>query len=1061
VNGPVECDVRPLTDPAQLDGGAADGLAAQMSMDPALTGPVPAEGVVGVRPSSATRIRQRRRTRLFRLAIVAGVLLMAALTVLFEVRTSHLQALLFSSVDRGIAFTVERGAAASALRVPDEGPYDVRLGYSRLPAFLPRLQAAGYAIDAQARPSARLKEFADWGLFPPYREKDRAGLRVTDRAGRPVYDVRFPERVYESFEAIPPTVIRTLLFIENRELLDARRPHSNPAVEWYRLVKAVGVDTLTRLGRQGQVIGGSTLATQLEKFRHSPEGRTRSPGEKLRQMLSASLRAYQDGADTLPARRRIVRDYLNSLPLAATPGHGEVLGLGDGVWAWYGMDFAEANRLLMDARAHGDPARAQTFKRVLSLILAARRPYYYLTETREALEEFSDSYLRVMARAGVIDADLRDAALGQSLDFRVASPPPAGDWSERKGANLVRARLTSLLGMPALYELDRLDLSVQSTLDAPTQEAVSRLLQSLRDPTTVQALGLKGFHLLERGDPSRVIYSFTLYERGPHANVIRVQTDNFDQPLDINAGARLDLGSTAKLRTLITYLEVVADLHARFARLAAAELRAVRVHPMDRLTAWAIESLAKRPGTSLPALLDAAMERRYSASPAEPFFTGSGLQSFHNFNPDDDMRILTVREGFRHSVNLVFIRLMRDTVNHYLYEAPTSLARVLEDPDDPRRLEYLTRFADREGSEFIRRFYKKYADQMPEYALDLALSAARQTPRALCTVLRSVAPEAELDTFKAILAARLPGGSLPERIVDEIYEKYSPARFSLMDRGYLARIHPLELWLAAYLRQHPDASLARVLADSAVERQAVYGWLFKTHRRHAQDTRIRSLLEVQAFLEIQRSWQRLGYPFASVTPSLASAIGSSGDRPAALAKLMGIIVNDGMGYPTVLVERLDFGIETPYETRLVRTEGGGERVLDAAVAAVVRRALVDVAEHGTAQSLRAALQRADVGKHVVGGKTGTGDHRYETFAPGGRLIESRVVDRAATFVFLIDDRFFGTLTAYVAGRQAARYEFTSALPVRLLGLLLPTLSPLINGQPARAAVPAFAAAPPR
>ena len=34
----------------------------------------------------------------------------------------------------------------------------------------------------------------------------------------------------------------------------------------------------------------------------------------------------------------------------------------------------------------------------------------------------------------------------------------------------------------------------------------------------------------------------------------------------------------------------------------------------------------------------------------------------------------------------------------------------------------------------------------------------------------------------------------------------------------------------------------------------------------------------------------MGYPFASLTPSLATAIGSSGDRPAALAELMGIIL---------------------------------------------------------------------------------------------------------------------------------------------------------------------------
>jgi len=127
-------------------------------------------------------------------------------------------------------------------------------------------------------------------------------------------------------------VVQTLLFIENRELFDARYPYRNPAVEWDRFGLAV-VHTLLRvlpfpLSRSG----GSTLATQLEKFRHSPEGRTGSIVEKFRQMGSASLRAYLDGPNTLPTRREIVLAYLNAVPLGATPGYGEVHSLGDGLW---------------------------------------------------------------------------------------------------------------------------------------------------------------------------------------------------------------------------------------------------------------------------------------------------------------------------------------------------------------------------------------------------------------------------------------------------------------------------------------------------------------------------------------------------------------------------------------------------------------------------------------------------------------------------------------------------------------------------------------------------------
>src|SRR5262249_58005776 len=230
---------------------------------------------------------------------------------------------------------------------------------------------------------------------------------------------------------------------------------------------------------------------------------------------------------------------------------------------------------------------------------------------------------------------------------------------------------------------------------------------------------------------------------------------------------------------------------------------------------------------------------------------------------------------------------------------------------------------------------------------------------------------------------------------ETLHAKYTPSAFSLMDRSFLARVHPLELWLVAYLRQHRNAEVAEVLQASTGERQTVYGWLCKTQRRRAQDKRIRSLLELQAFLEIHRGWQRCGSPCASMTPSLASAIGSSGDRPAALAKLMGIVVNGGLSYPTVLIDRVDFATDTPYETSLARAEVPGERVMSPEVAALVRGAVVDVVEKGTARGLNPALQRDGVPQHVVGGKTGTGDHRYETFAPEGRPIESRVAEREA------------------------------------------------------------------
>lgn len=72
---------------------------------------------------------------------------------------------------------------------------------------------------------------------------------------------------------------------------------------------------------------------------------------------------------------------------------------------------------------------------------------------------------------------------------------------------------------------------------------------------------------------------------------------------------------------------------------------------------------------------------------------------------------------------------------------------------------------------------------------------------------------------------------------------------------------------------------------------------------------------------------------------------------------------------------------------------------------------------GTARRLHGAYTDAAGEPLPVGAKTGTGDHRYDEFGPGGRLISSRVVNRTGTIVFYIGDRFFGTVTA-CGGRRS-------------------------------------------
>jgi membrane peptidoglycan carboxypeptidase len=593
--------------------------------------------------------------------------------------------------------------------------------------------------------------------------------------------------------------------------------------------------------------------------------------------------------------------------------------------------------------------------------------------------------------------------------------------------------------------LDRLDLTVDSTLDSAAQSAVTAVLKALQDPNVERNNGLYGFRLLqEKDDLSRIVFSFTLVERGRSANLVRIQTDNYDQPFNINEGVKLDLGSTAKLRTLVTYLDVIATLYERYAGAPRKELAKVTIGPNDALSRWAVDFLLVNPQASLSDMLEAAMERQYSANPSERFFTGGGIHTFANFDSLDNNKIMTVRHALHNSVNLVFVRLMRDIVHYYMYQTAGPTAQLLAGDEDARRGEYLAKFADREGSQFVQNFYRKFAHKTQNEILELLMGRGDTKPRRMATIYRSVLPQAGLAEFGGYLLSQLTESPIRNEEITQLYAQNDPAKLSLPDRGFLSRVHPLELWVAQYLIAQPNASLKQTLDASAEDRQAVYQWLFKTRNKKAQDLRIRYLLEVEAFLEIHRQWKRMGYPFDYLVPSYASALGSSGDRPAALAELMGIIANAGVYYPTLRVTGLHFAAQTPYETRLEWSPRPGEQVLAPEVTATLKRALQGVVQLGTARRLNNVFTDAQGNPIAVGGKTGTGDHRRESYGAGGRVIKSEVVNRTATFAFFIGEDHFGTLTAYVPGAAAANYRFTSGLPVQLLKAIAPVLTPMLR-----------------
>ncbi|MDH5551907.1 MAG: transglycosylase domain-containing protein [Nitrosomonas sp.] len=988
-------------------------------------------------------IKQKLRFR--RLLWVALILLiMVTIFITDEMRTSRLQAQVISRYASTLTYHVAPGIS-SAIHYPETGPFNKRLGYSSLPLLLNRLQQSHFIIDQQAQFSPALLDYSKRGFFSPYQEKTQAGLVINDCRAEPFYRNGYPQRSYPDFAAIPPLVAQMLLFVENKGLLNNQHTKINPAVDWPRFIKAALSQAGKALEVQDDSVGGSTLATQVEKFRHSPDGITLSAKEKLRQMISASVRAYQDGPKTLEARQDIVLAYLNSVPLSGAPGYGEVNGIGDGLWVWYGADFNNVSRLLAQGYEQDINLDEQgmALRQMLSLMIAQRRPSFYLNHGRKQLSNLTDSYLRLLARDGFINTRLLEAALAQQPIFRDFHESSAVSMVDNnKGLQVTRNRLSHLLGY-SMYDLDRLDLSASSTLQHEMQQQVTQYLHRLADPDFAKEIGLLGERLLSPGKTQNVNYSFTLFERSQQHTKVRVQTDNTLQLFDINEGSKLELGSTAKLRVLNTYLEIIAELHQRYANHSNEELQQLNIERQDLLSRWAVDYLIRSSDRDLTAMLQSALERRYSANVNERFFTGGGMHTFRNFRKEDNGRNPTLTEALQESINLPFVRLMRDIVRYSIY-LNENRAQLLKDDQDPRRQEYLSRFADREGQVFLRRFWRKYQDKDEQTRLDIFIDGMRATSARLASVHRYLMPDADIEVFATFLRQKVPHERTSDKYVAELYKRYSPGAYNLPDQGYIARVHPLELWLLGYLQSHPHATLSEAVLASKDQRQEVYGWLFKTRHRSARDNRLHTMLEVEAFLDIHQRWQRVGFPFDHLVPSLATALGSSGDKPAALAELIGIILNDGVRQPTERIDGLHFAKDTPYETKLVRDLPHGHRVMSSEVAASLRNALSQVVERGTARRLLGSFNLEDGTPLVLGGKTGTGDNRIETTGRYGHVISSQARNRTATFVFFLGENHFGTLTAYVLGSESDAFRFTSALPVQVLKGMEPILRPYLT-----------------
>jgi membrane peptidoglycan carboxypeptidase len=919
---------------------------------------------------------------------------------IYEYKTSNFQSTYFHKIASKTTWQVKSGPS-NLIIFPTYGPQDIRLGYTSIPKII---QTNNWNIVSQADWSPELFRLVNRGIFPPYETKQSYGLRIFDINNQNIYSSSWPRN---RIDVVPALVINVLTFIEDRDILN-ESGRKNPVVNPLRLAKAASTYAMKKLKLSDDRFGASTLPTQLVKFRHSNNGITRTAKDKLLQMFSASLLAYKDSIDTTKFRQSIINQFINSVPLGSIPNYGEVFGMSEGLERWFGSN--SANKILAVNECHKDFCTCgESLRQFISLIVAQRRPSYFMKHHNE-LDILVEKHLSLLLKEQVVPTQTAECLFKRPVYITKFSIQPE---SHKLVSDPVRFNLINKLDTKNVYNLDRYDLRVDSTINADLSVRLSNTLKDIRNSSS-----LNGKYLL-RGKNQKFVVSFLLFERNESGNVLRVQIDEFPTRFSLNDGMKMELGSTAKLRVLTSYLQLVEKTFIDLKE------NPYPIHSKDALSRWVYNWILNNPEGRKIDILNSAIYRKFSGTPGS-FFTGGGLHHFSNFEGKGSGPI-TAREGLVRSINLVYIRILEDIIKHLRYRGQDGINedRVLANEDTIRRSELLNSFIEKEGNYFLFKFYKKYKqssnpvrDLLVEMdAKDKGLSPIIRGKR-IGAVLRVWNKNISFNQFSSYLSRRI---SLSNKQLDRLYKSIFEGNFDLQDFGYMARKHPLELWTVSYLLTHKEANFNNLKEASKNAIKQTYRWLYDINKKkRGQDKRISIILEERAFEKLTPLWRNVGYPF-KVFPSLASAIGSSGDRPNALAKLMGILIRNGMECPVQRINKLSFATSTPYETVLA-PKNICRRVISSEVSQVILSVISDVVNKGTAVRIKNTFEN-------MGGKTGTGDNRI------GRVAKNRT----GTFVFHINQQYFGVITVHVDGTKSAHYSFTSSLPVQILKLMSKTL----------------------
>jgi len=127
----------------------------------------------GERPSAQPAPEGKPRRRSLIPSLLVLLVLSGAALVAYELHTAHYQSTEISLYAKKLTYQLQSGATEQ-VSYPIAGPFDQRLGYSKLSKFIPRLTQNNFVIEQQAAFSPELLFYTQLGFFRLIVKKLRA-----------------------------------------------------------------------------------------------------------------------------------------------------------------------------------------------------------------------------------------------------------------------------------------------------------------------------------------------------------------------------------------------------------------------------------------------------------------------------------------------------------------------------------------------------------------------------------------------------------------------------------------------------------------------------------------------------------------------------------------------------------------------------------------------------------------------------------------------------------------------------------------------------------------------